>query len=51
MIHAVVAGAAGRVAGRIIYMIHENKDIKLSGAFERPDHPAIRGRRDFLPTR
>ena len=29
MIHAVVAGAAGRVAGRIIHMIHENKDIKL----------------------
>ncbi|HUU41642.1 MAG TPA: 4-hydroxy-tetrahydrodipicolinate reductase [Desulfatiglandales bacterium] len=41
MIHAVVAGAAGRMGGRIIHMIQKSKDIKLSGAFERPDHPAI----------
>jgi 4-hydroxy-tetrahydrodipicolinate reductase len=41
MIRAVVAGAAGRMGGRIIHMIHEIDNIELSGAFERPDHPAI----------
>ena len=41
MIRAVVAGAAGRMGGRIINMIHKTDDIELSGAFERPDHPAI----------
>lgn len=41
MINAVVAGAAGRMGGRIIHMIQESKEIKLAGAFERPDHPSV----------
>ncbi len=41
MIKAIVAGAAGRMGGRIIAMINENEAITLSGAFERPDHPAV----------
>ena len=39
MIKAVVAGAAGRMGGRIIHMIQKNEEIALLGAFEKPDHP------------
>ena len=41
MINAVVAGAGGRMGARIIQMIQNTQEIKLYGAFERPDHPAI----------
>ncbi len=41
MIKAVVAGAAGRMGGRIIQMIQKSEEIKLSGVFEKPDHPEI----------
>jgi 4-hydroxy-tetrahydrodipicolinate reductase len=41
MIKAVVAGAAGRMGGRIIHMIQQSEEITLTGSFERPDHPAI----------
>jgi 4-hydroxy-tetrahydrodipicolinate reductase len=41
MIKAIVAGAAGRMGGRIIHMIHQNPEIELGGAFERPDHPSV----------
>ncbi|MBW1911902.1 MAG: 4-hydroxy-tetrahydrodipicolinate reductase [Deltaproteobacteria bacterium] len=41
MIKAIVAGAAGRMGGRIIHMIHQSKNVTLTGAFERPDHPRI----------
>ncbi|MFW6147054.1 MAG: 4-hydroxy-tetrahydrodipicolinate reductase [Thermodesulfobacteriota bacterium] len=41
MIHVAVAGAAGRMGGRIIQMIQKNEGFELSGAFERPDHPLI----------
>jgi 4-hydroxy-tetrahydrodipicolinate reductase len=41
MIKAIIAGAAGRMGRRIISMVHQNPDIVLSGAFERPDHPMI----------
>lgn len=41
MTRAIVAGAAGRMGKRIIHMIHQNKEIVLTGAFERPDYLAI----------
>lgn len=41
MLKAIVAGAAGRMGGRIIAMINENDAIELSAAFERPDHPLV----------
>ena len=41
MVNTVVAGAAGRVGGRITQMIQESEGTKLWGAFEKPDHPAI----------
>ena len=43
MIKAIVSGAAGRMGKRIICMIHQNPEIELSGAFERPDHPSVNG--------
>jgi 4-hydroxy-tetrahydrodipicolinate reductase len=42
MIKAIVAGAAGRMGRRIISMVHQNPDIFLAGAFERPDHPMVK---------
>jgi 4-hydroxy-tetrahydrodipicolinate reductase len=41
MIKAIVAGAAGRMGKRIIHMIHQNSEIVLGGAFERPDYPGV----------
>ncbi len=41
MVKAIVSGAAGRMGGRIIHMIHQNPDIELAAALERPDHPAV----------
>jgi len=41
MIHVAVAGAAGRMGGRIIQMIQKSEGFELSGSFERPDHPLI----------
>jgi 4-hydroxy-tetrahydrodipicolinate reductase len=41
MVNAVVAGAAGRMGERITQMIQNSEGIKLWGAFEKPDHPAI----------
>ena len=41
MLRAIVAGAAGRMGVRIISMIHQNPEITLTEAFERPDHPNL----------
>jgi 4-hydroxy-tetrahydrodipicolinate reductase len=41
MIHAVIAGAAGRMGTRIAQMIQKSEEFGLVGAFERPDHPSI----------
>lgn len=41
MVRAIVAGASGRMGGRIIHAIHQGKDVSLAGAFERPDHPMV----------
>lgn len=41
MIRAIVCGAAGRMGGRIIAMIHEAEDIALAGAVEQPGNPHI----------
>jgi 4-hydroxy-tetrahydrodipicolinate reductase len=39
MINVVVSGAMGRMGQRIIRMLKAEKDIGLSGALERADHP------------
>ncbi len=41
MIKAIVAGAAGRMGGRIIKTILETDGIELAASFERADHPAV----------
>ncbi len=41
MVKAIVAGAGGRMGGRIINMITATKGIELSGAFERPDSDTV----------
>ena len=41
MVKAIVAGAAGRMGGRIIQAIRQRDDILLAGTFERKDHPLV----------
>lgn len=41
MIKAIVAGAAGRMGGRIIKTILETDEIELGASFEHPDHPSV----------
>jgi 4-hydroxy-tetrahydrodipicolinate reductase len=41
MVKAIVAGAAGRMGGRIIHMIRQSNDVELAAAFERRDHPSV----------
>ncbi|MBF0529943.1 MAG: 4-hydroxy-tetrahydrodipicolinate reductase [Deltaproteobacteria bacterium] len=41
MIKAIVAGAAGRMGGRITQAIQDSKDVSLAGAFDRPGHPSL----------
>ena len=40
MVELVVAGAAGRMGGRIIALARDAADLRVTGAFERPGHPA-----------
>lgn len=41
MINIIVAGAAGRMGGRIIHMIQQTEGVQLSAAFERSDSPVL----------
>jgi 4-hydroxy-tetrahydrodipicolinate reductase len=41
MVKAIVAGAAGRMGGRIIHMIRQSAAVELAAAFERPDHASV----------
>ncbi len=41
MVKAIVAGAAGRMGGRIIHTIQQTDGISLAAAFERNDHPSV----------
>jgi 4-hydroxy-tetrahydrodipicolinate reductase len=41
MIELVVAGAAGRMGGRIITLARQSADLAVVGALERPGHPAL----------
>ena len=41
MIKAIIAGAGGRMGGRIVQLIHETQDMTVAGAFEKADHPAV----------
>lgn len=41
MIKAIVAGAGGRMGGRIIHLILEGSELTVAGAFEKTGHPAV----------
>ena len=41
MIKVVVAGAGGRMGGRLISLIGESKSLRLAGAIEKKGHPAV----------
>ncbi len=41
MIKAIVAGAAGKMGGRIIHVIQQTDGIHLAAAFEQTDHPSV----------
>jgi len=41
MVKVIVAGAAGRMGGRIIKAVVDAPQLELAGAFERPDHPGL----------
>lgn len=41
MTRVIIAGAGGRMGGRILHMAHEHPGAILAGAFEHPDHPAV----------
>jgi 4-hydroxy-tetrahydrodipicolinate reductase len=41
MIKAIVAGAGGRMGGRIIHMMEGAQEIVLAGAFEKPGDPVV----------
>jgi 4-hydroxy-tetrahydrodipicolinate reductase len=41
MIKVIVAGASGRMGKRIIQMVHQDPEIDLAGAFEKPNHPHV----------
>ena len=41
MIRTIVAGAAGRMGGRIIHTLEAAEGISLTAAFEQPDHPSV----------
>jgi len=41
VVELVIAGAAGRMGGRIIALARDASDLRVTGAFERPGHPAL----------
>ncbi|WP_447975153.1 4-hydroxy-tetrahydrodipicolinate reductase [Nitrospira sp. Kam-Ns4a] len=41
MINVIVAGAAGRMGGRLVALTAESAGLKLVGAVERKGHPAV----------
>ena len=41
MVELVVAGAAGRMGGRLVALARDAADLRVAGAFERPGHPAL----------
>ncbi len=41
MADVIVAGAAGRMGSRLVALLQEDKDLRLVGALEAPNHPAV----------
>ncbi len=41
MVKVVVAGAGGRMGGRLVSLVKDSPDLKLVGALERKGHPTV----------
>ncbi|MFH0789311.1 MAG: 4-hydroxy-tetrahydrodipicolinate reductase [Pseudomonadota bacterium] len=41
MIRTIIAGAGGRMGGRIAHLISESQDLVVTGAFEKAGHPSV----------
>ncbi|MGH7358095.1 MAG: hypothetical protein ACREJR_04695, partial [Candidatus Rokuibacteriota bacterium] len=41
VVELVVAGAAGRMGGRVIALARDAANLRVVGAFERPGHPDL----------
>ncbi len=41
MVKVVVAGASGRMGGRLVSLVKESSDLQLVGAIERKGHPMV----------
>jgi 4-hydroxy-tetrahydrodipicolinate reductase len=40
-VRVAVAGASGKMGGRLVHLVKQSDDIELAGGLERPGHPAI----------
>ena len=36
-----VAGASGKMGGRLVHLVKESGDLEIVGGLERPEHPAL----------
>ena len=36
-----VAGASGKMGGRLVHLVHQSGDLEITGGLERAGHPAI----------
>lgn len=41
MIHVIITGAAGRMGGRLISLVHDSQNLTLHGAIESRGHPSV----------
>jgi 4-hydroxy-tetrahydrodipicolinate reductase len=40
-VRVAVAGASGKMGGRIVHLVHQSDDLEIAGGLERAGHPAI----------
>jgi len=40
-VRVAVAGASGKMGGRIVHLVHQSDDLEIAGGLERSGHPAI----------
>jgi len=40
-VRVAVAGASGKMGGRLVHLVKESGDLEIAGGLERPGHPAL----------
>jgi 4-hydroxy-tetrahydrodipicolinate reductase len=40
-VRVAVAGASGKMGGRLVHLVHQSDDMELAGGLERPGHPSL----------